>query len=51
MALQNKTYTVDDMAAILEIGRTTAYKLANSGAFKIIRVGNVIRISSQSSKK
>lgn len=46
--LQNRTYTVDDIAAILGIGRTTAYKLAKSGAFKIIRIGNVIRISRQS---
>ncbi len=45
---QNRTYTVDDIAAILGIGRTTAYKLAKSGAFKIIRIGNVIRISRQS---
>jgi len=47
-APQNRTYTVDDIAAILGIGRTTAYKLAKSGAFKIIRIGNVIRISRQS---
>jgi len=47
-APQNRTYTVDDIAAILGIGRTTAYKLAKSGTFKIIRIGNVIRISRQS---
>lgn len=47
-APQNRTYTVDDIAAILGIGRTTAYKLAKSGAFKIICIGNVIRISRQS---
>jgi len=42
---------VDNIAAILWIGRTTAYKLAKSGAFKIIRIGNVIRISRQSFKE
>jgi len=47
-APQNRTYTVDDIAAILEIGRTTAHKLTKSGAFNIIRIGNVIRISRQS---
>lgn len=47
---QNRTYTVDDIAAILGIGRSTAYKLAKSGAFKIIRIGNMIRISRQSSE-
>ena len=31
---QSRTYTVNDIAAILGIGRATAYKLANSGAFK-----------------
>ena len=44
-APQNRTYTVDDIAAILGIGRSSAYKLAKSGAFKIIRIGNMIRIS------
>ena len=36
---------MNDIAAILGIGRATAYKLANSGAFKTIRIGNMIRIS------
>lgn len=34
---QNRTYTINDIVAILGIGRTTAYKLANSGVFKAIR--------------
>ena len=29
-------------------GRATAYRLANSGAFKTIRIGNMIRISRKS---
>ena len=33
---QSRTYTVNDIAAILGIGRATAYKLANSGAFKTL---------------
>lgn len=41
---QSRTYTVN-IAAILGIGRASAYKLANSGAFKTIRIGNMIRIS------
>ena len=44
----NRTYTVDDIAAILGIGRASAYKLANSGLFKTIRIGNMIRISRKS---
>ena len=35
---QSRTYTVNDIAAILGIGRATAYKLANSGAFKTISI-------------
>ena len=45
---QSRTYTVNDIAAILGIGRATAYKLANSGVFKTIRIGNMIRISRKS---
>ena len=45
---QSRTYTVNDIAAIFGIGHTTAYKLANSGAFKTIRSGNMSRISRKS---
>ena len=45
---QSRTYTVNDIAAILGIGRGSAYKLANSGLFKTIRIGNIIRISRKS---
>ena len=45
---QSRTYTVNDIAAILGIGRATAYKLANSGLFKTSRIGNMIRISRKS---
>ena len=48
---QSRTYTVNDIAAILGIGRATAYKLANSGAFKTIRIGNMIRISRKGTVK
>ena len=45
---QNKTHTVGDIASVRGVGRTTAYKLANSGLFKTVRVGNMIRISRKS---
>lgn len=35
---QSRIYTVNDIAAILGIGRASAYKLANSGLFKTIRI-------------
>ncbi|GAB6114101.1 excisionase family DNA binding protein [Agathobaculum butyriciproducens] len=40
----NRTYTVDDIAAILGIAKSTAYRLVNSGEFKTIRIGYAIRI-------
>ena len=45
---ENRTYTVDDIAKMLNIGRTSAYNLTKEGYFKIIRIGNVIRISKKS---
>lgn len=45
---KNRTYTVEDIAAILGIGKSAAYKLANSGEFQTIRIGNMIRISRKS---
>ena len=45
---KSRTYTENDIAAILGIGRASAYKLANSGLFKTIRIGNMIRISRKS---
>ena len=44
----NRTYTVDDIAAILGIAKSTAYRLVNSGKFKTIRIGYAIRISRKS---
>ena len=43
-----RTYTVDDIAQILVIGRTSAYILVKEGHFKIVRIGNAIRISKRS---
>ena len=45
---QSRTYTVNDIAAIFGIARGLAYKLANSGLFKTIHIGNMIRISRKS---
>ena len=45
---KNRTYTVENIAAILGIGKSSAYKLANSGEFQTIRIRNMIRISRKS---
>ncbi len=47
---QSRMYTLNDIAAILGIRRGSGSKLANSGAFKTIRIGNMIRISRKSLK-
>ena len=45
---QSRTYTVNDIAAIFSIGRSSAYKPANRGLLTTIRVGNIVRISRKS---
>ena len=45
---ERRTYTVEEIAKILNIGRTAAYSLVKEGHFKVVRVGNAIRISKKS---
>lgn len=45
---ESRAYTVEEIAAILNIGRTTAYLLIKEGHFKVIRIGNAIRIPKKS---
>lgn len=46
--LEPRTYTVEEIATILGIGRTSAYRIVKEGHFKIVRVGSSIRISRKS---
>ena len=51
--LESRTYSVDDLGAILGIGRSSAYILARRAEatkdpFIAIRIGNTIRISKRS---
>ena len=43
-----KTYRVEDIAKILDIGRSSAYNLVREGHFKTMRIGTAIRISRKS---
>lgn len=43
-----RTYTVEEIRKILDIGRTFAYKLVHSGSFRTVQVGTTIRISKSS---
>lgn len=45
---EKRTYTVEQITAILGIDRTSAYQLVKEGHFKMIRIGNAIRISKKS---
>ena len=42
------TYTVEELAKNLGIGRTAAYSLVHSGIFKSVQIGSAIRISKAS---
>ncbi len=48
MLPDKRTYTVEEVAHILGVGRTSAYILVKEGHFKIVRIGNAIRISKRS---
>jgi len=43
-----RTYSVNEIMDILNIGRNKAYELCNSEAFHIVRVGRIIRVSKAS---
>ena len=43
-----RTYTVNDVARILGVSRTQAYRLVQEDLFKSVRIGNAIRISKRS---
>lgn len=48
---EKRTYKVEDIAAMLNIGCTSAYNLIKEGHFKTVRVGNAIRVSKKSFDK
>ena len=43
-----RTYTVEQIAVMLNIGRTTAYQLVKQEEFRIVRIGNAILASKKS---
>ncbi len=43
-----RTYTVEDIQNILEIGRSSAYNLVKTGKFHCVNIGGHIRISKKS---
>lgn len=45
---QKRTYTVEEIQCILDIGRNSAYNLVKLNVFHSVRVGGNIRISKKS---
>ena len=45
---EKRTYSVQEIADILQISRSMAYNLCQQSLFKIVRVGKYIRVSKPS---
>lgn len=45
---EKRTYTVEEIAVLLNIGKAAAYDLVKSGCFRIVKIGKAIRISKKS---
>ncbi len=43
-----RTYTVEEIAIMLGIGKSKAYALVKEGHFRFVRIGATIRVSKQS---
>lgn len=48
IAPEKRTYTVLEVAKILNIGKNKAYTLIKDANFKVVKIGNSIRISKKS---
>lgn len=46
--VERRTYTVQEVATILGIGRTATYKLIKEERFRYVRIGNSIRVLKKS---
>lgn len=45
---EKRSYTVEEICQMLNIGRTQAYQLCASGLFRVVRIRKTIRISKAS---
>ena len=43
-----RTYTVEEIASILDIGKSSAYELVKRGQFRAVKIGASIRVSKKS---
>lgn len=47
-AAGKRTYSVEEVRAILGISRRKVYELCNSNSFKVLRIGRTLRVSKAS---
>ena len=45
---EKRTYKVEEIAEMLDIGKSSAYELVKQNLFKTVRIGTTIRISKSS---
>ena len=45
---EKRAYRVEEIAEMLDIGKSSAYELVKQNPFKIVRIGTTIRISKSS---
>lgn len=48
MGPNKRVYSVDEIAALLRISKTSAYELIREGQFSTVRIGSAIRVSKKS---
>lgn len=48
MATTKRAYRVEDIAVLLDIGKSSAYELVKQGHFNTVKIGSAIRISKKS---
>ena len=47
-ASDKRAYTVDEIAGILGVGKSSAYRLVKQGLFRTVKIGTAIRVSKKS---
>ena len=45
---EKRTYTVSEVASMLQLGKSKAYELCNEGIFQTLKIGRAVRISKAS---
>lgn len=49
--MEPATYTVEEIRSLLNIGKSSAYKLVNDPPFPVLKIGNAIRVPKEAFNK